>query len=86
MQENFQHKLRSMRNLCCVVCSERWYTTQQCLDLALYVRVNIPFKKQKQQIQGVSNSLLEGYKMFLLGHCATVAVYLTERGNKNKKK
>ena len=47
MQKNFQHKLRSMRYLCCVVCSERWYTTQQCLDPALYVWVNIPFSKTK---------------------------------------
>ena len=37
MQENFQHKLRSMRNLCCVVCSERWYTDGKCLDPVLYV-------------------------------------------------
>ena len=49
MQENFQDKLRSMRNLCCVVCSERWYTDGKCLDPALYVRVNIPFSKTKRK-------------------------------------
>ena len=31
------------------------------------------------------NSHLEGYKTSLLGHCATVPVYLTERRKKNKK-
>ena len=36
MQDNFQHKVRSMRNLCCVVCSERCYTDGKCLDPALY--------------------------------------------------
>ena len=38
IQKSFQHKLRSMRNLCCVVCSERWYTDGECLDPALCVR------------------------------------------------
>ena len=37
MQENFQQKLRSMRNLCCVVCSERWYMDGECSDPTLYV-------------------------------------------------
>ena len=37
IQEIFQHKLRSMRNICYVVCSERWYTDGQCLDPALDV-------------------------------------------------
>ena len=74
MQENFQHKLRSMRNLCCVVCSERWYTDGECLDPALYVRVNIPFSKTTKKKQGDLNSLLEDYKTFLLGHCVTVPV------------
>ena len=37
LQVNFQQKLRSMRNLCCVVCSERWYTDGECSDPALYV-------------------------------------------------
>ena len=74
MQENFQHKLRSKRNLCCVVCSERWYTAQQCLDPALYVRVNIPFSKTKNKKTGGMNSLVEGYETSQLGHCSTVAV------------
>ena len=38
-QENFKQKLRSMRNLCCVVCSEWWYTDGECSDPALYVCV-----------------------------------------------
>ena len=37
MQENFQQKLRSMRNLCCVVCLERWYTDEEWSDPALCV-------------------------------------------------
>ena len=37
MQENFQQKLRSMWNLCCVVCSEPWYTDRECSDSALRV-------------------------------------------------
>ena len=37
MQENFQQKLRSMRNLCCVVWLGRWYTDGECSDPALYV-------------------------------------------------
>ena len=32
MQKNFQQKLRSMRNLCCVVYSERWYKDAECSD------------------------------------------------------
>ena len=52
MQENFQHKLRSMRNLFCVVCLERWYTTQQCLDPALYVSVDLSFSKTKKKEVG----------------------------------
>ena len=79
MQENFQHKLRSMRNLCCVVCSKRWYTNGECLDPALYVRVDIPFSKQKTKKQGELNSVLEDYKTFLLGYCATVQDYMILR-------
>ena len=53
MQESFQHKLRSMRNLCCVVCSERWCTDGECLDPALYVREwTFLFQKQKQKEAG----------------------------------
>ena len=69
MQENFQHKLGSMRNISCVVCSERWYTDGEGLDPALYERVNVPLKKK---MHGDMNSLLEDYKTFQLGHCATV--------------
>ena len=39
MQEIFQQKLRSMRNLCCVVCSERWYTNGKWSDPTLCVYV-----------------------------------------------
>ena len=38
MPQNFQHKLRSARNLGCIVRSERWYTDGNSLDPAfLYV-------------------------------------------------
>ena len=73
VQENFQHKLLSVRNLCCVVCSEWWYTHGECLDPALYVCVNIPFSKTKRkQKKRDLNSLPQDYKTFPLGHCATV--------------
>ena len=37
MQEKFQQKLRFMRNLCGIVCSERWYTDGEYSDPALHV-------------------------------------------------
>ena len=52
MQENFQHQLRSMRNICCVVYSERWDTDGEGLNPALYVRVNIPFKNKINKKRG----------------------------------
>ena len=73
MQENFQHQLRSMRNICCVVCSERWDTDGEGLNPALYVIVNLPFKNKIKKQRDL-NSLLEDYKTFQLGHCATVPV------------